>query len=267
MRRSKVAGLMAGLLVMVAAGQAMTHEMYLKADNYHFKPNSEATLTLVNGTFDESSNSISRNRMHDVSIFGAGKLQHPAASSWSDANKSSYLNFVTGEEGTYVAGVSTKPTVIEMKAEDFRNYLRLEGIPDTLESFDKGPPLENVRERYSKHVRAIFQVGDKRSSDFSRALGYPVEVILKNNPYQLKVGDEVSFQVLYQGTPVANQFINAGRVGLLNAYQLRTDKNGIAKFKITEPSSWYISLIYMQKVDAPDADYESNWATVTFQVE
>ena len=48
----------------------------------------------------------------------------------------------------------------------------------------------------------------------------------------LKVGDEVSFQVLYQGRPVANQFINAGHVGLLNAYQLRTDKNGIAKFKI-----------------------------------
>lgn len=257
---------MAGLIVLVAAGQAMTHEMYLKSDNYHFKPEAEAILTLINGTFAESSNPISRNRMRDVSVVGAGKSQHPAASSWSDANKSSYLKFVTGKEGTYVAGVSTRPTVIEMKAEDFRNYLRLEGIPDTLASFDKGPRPEKVRERYSKHVRAIFQVGDKRSSDFSEALGYPVEVILKNNPYQLKVGDDVSFQVLYQGRPVANQFINAGHIGLLNAYQLRTDKNGIAKFKITEPAGWYISLIHMQKVNAPDADYESNWATVTFQV-
>lgn len=266
MRRSKMAGFVAGLMVLAAAGQAMAHEMYLKSDDYFFQPKSEATLILINGTFDKSTNSISRDRMRDASVFGAGKLQHPAASNWSDANDSSYLKFVTGEAGTYVAGVSTKPKIIEMKAEDFRSYLQLEGVPDTLASFDKGPRLEMVRERYSKHVRAIFQVGDTRSSDFSRALDYPVEIILKNNPYQLKVGDEVSFQVLYKGRPVANQFINAGHIGLLNAYQLRTDKNGIAKFKITEPSGWYISLIHMQKVNAPDADYESNWATVTFQV-
>lgn len=266
MRTSNVAGLVAGLMVMIATGQAMSHEMYLKSGSYFFKPKSEASLTLVNGTFDKSSNSIPRNRMQDVSVFGAGNLKHPAASNWSDANDSSYLNFVTEEAGTHVAGVSTKPTVIEMKTEDFRNYLKLEGIPDTLASFDQGPPLEKVRERYSKHVRAIFQVGEKRSSDFSKTLGYPVEVILKNNPYQLKVGDEVSFQVLFKEMPVENQFINVGHSGLLHAYQLRTDKSGMAKFKITDSSIWYISLIYMQKVNALDADYESNWATVTFQV-
>lgn len=266
MRRSRMMGLVAGLVALATAGQTMAHEMYLKSDSYFFEPQSEATLTLVNGTFEESSNSISRNRMQDVSVFGAGKLQHPEAGGWSDANNASYLKFVTGEQGTYVAGISTKPTVLEMKADDFRNYLRLEGIPDTLASFDEGPRLEHVRERYSKHVRAIFQVGDQRSPDFSRALGYPVEVILENNPYQLQVGDEVSFRVLYQGSPVTNQFINVGHTGALNAYQLRTDENGIAKFEITEPSDWYISLIHMQKVNAPDADYESNWATVTFQV-
>lgn len=274
MRKSKIAGIVAGAVVL-AAGQVSAHEMFLKADSYFFKPNTTETITLVNGTFDKSENSISRDRMQDVSIVAAGKTQHPPETSWSDANNSSYLKFATGAAGTYVVGVSTKPKVLEMKAEDFRKYLMHEGVPDTLASFDKGPSMEKVRERYSKHIRAIVQVGDKQSQDYSKSLGYPVEIILKNNPYQLKVNDEVSFQVLYKGKPVANQYVTASHTGFhghdasgghLNAYQLRTDKTGTAKFKITKPSVWYVALINMQKVSDADADYESNWATATFQV-
>lgn len=275
MRRSNVTGLMAGVMILAAAGQVLAHEMFLRSDSYFLKPQSTQTLSLINGTFYKSENSISRDRMQDVTIVGDGKKQRPTADSWTDANNSSYLKFKTGGAGTYVAGVSTKPKIIEMKAEDFRNYLKHEGVPDTLAAFDKGARPEQVRERYSKHIRAVFQVGDKRSSDYSKALGYPVEIILKNNPYQMKVSDELRFQVLYKGKPVANQFVNASHAGYhghdtagghLNAYQLRTDQNGIAKFKITKPAVWYIALIHMQKASDPEADYESNWATVTFLV-
>ena len=36
-------------------------------------------------------------------------------------------------------------------------------------------------------------------------------------------------------------------------------------FKITRPGKWYVTLINMQKATG-DADYESNWSTVTFEV-
>ncbi len=275
MRTSRVAGLVAGVMVLVASGQAFTHDMFLKSDNYFFNPGSTETLILVNGTFQKSGNGTPHDRMQDVSIAGDDRLVHPTAANWTAANSASYLKFTTGVAGTYVAGVSTKPKMIVLKAEDFRNYLKHDGVPDTLAAFDTAPHPEKVRERYSKHVRAIFQVGDTRTPDFARPLGYPVEIILKNNPYQLKVNDEISFQVLYKGEPVANQFVKASHAGFhghdassehLSAYQLRTDENGIASFKITKPSVWYITMIHMLKVSEPEVDYESNWATVTFQV-
>ena len=49
-------------------------------------------------------------------------------------------------------------------------------------------------------------------------------------------------------------------------HTLRTDADGRATFLISQKGVWYISLIHMVETDDPDADYESNWATMTFEV-
>ena len=52
----------------------------------------------------------------------------------------------------------------------------------------------------------------------------------------------------------------------LKFHTLRTDADGRATFLISQKGVWYISLIHMVETDDPDADYESNWATMTFEV-
>lgn len=73
--------------------------------------------------------------------------------------------------------------------------------------------------------------------------------------------------------PLANQIVRASYEGFhghdasgahINAHSMRTDKDGRAKFLLSNKALWYISLIHMQRVSEPDVDYESNWATVTF---
>ena len=54
--------------------------------------------------------------------------------------------------------------------------------------------------------------------------------------------------------------------GHLNSYDLRTDNDGRARFLLSNKALWYISLIHMRKINDAEADYESNWATITFQV-
>lgn len=77
------------------------------------------------------------------------------------------------------------------------------------------------------------------------------------------------------GEPVADQIVRASCEGFhahdasgghINSYTLRTDKDGRARFLLSNKALWYISLIHMQKIDDTEADYESNWATITFQV-
>ena len=258
-----------------AAMPVLAHEMFLKAKEYVVAPTSDQVVRLINGTFDKSENSINRDRMADVSIAANGRVTSPTEDAWYDDSNSSYLRYRTGVAGTYVIGVSTRPSMIELSADDFMTYLRHDGILDTLATFENDNKLSEVRERYSKHVRAVVQVGDERSVDYSKPLGYPVEILLEQNPYDLNIGDELSFRVLFNGEPVANQIVRASYEGFhghdasgghSNAYNLRTDEDGRARFLLNNAALWYIALIHMEKIDDAEVDYESNWATLTFEV-
>lgn len=275
MKKFLLSAIVCGSVIAATSGLATAHEMFIKADNYNMAPNTSGIMKLFNGTFDESTNSIDRDRMNDVSFVHHGKTSHPADSKWFDSNNISFLNIKTAEAGTYVTGVSTKARIINMSPKDFAGYLKHDGILDTLADFEKNNTLKEVRERYSKHVRAIFQVGDTRTDDYKQKLGYPVEVMVDKNPADLKVNDDFGFQVLYNGEPVSGQMVYVSFEGFhghdasgghLNAYKLRTDENGKANFKIQKSGNWYISLIHMKKINDPKADYQSDWATVTFAV-
>lgn len=275
MNNATLKSILALAAILLATGHVQAHELFLKPDNYFLQPHSNESLRLVNGTFDKSLNFVSRERMQAVSIAAEGKVRHPSAADWHDADASSYLAFSTGNAGTYVAGVSTRPSLKTLPAEDFRGFLKLYGALDSLASFDSDSKLSAVRQRSSKHVKAVIQVGNAHSPDYSRRLGYPVEIILRNNPYELKLDDELSFQVLHNGTAVANQLVYASHAGFheddaaekrLNAQKLRTDHNGVASFKVGKNSAWYIALIHAQPAKDAEADYDVNWSTLTFEM-
>jgi uncharacterized GH25 family protein len=273
--RKLIAAATATIGLVAIAEQVSAHEMFLKPQDFVLDANSDQVVRLINGTFDKSENSIKRERMANVSIVANGQTANPPAESWYDDENSSYLKFRAGDEGTYVIGVSTRPNMITMTPEDFKAYLAHEGVLDTLAEFEKSNTLTEVRERYSKHVRSIVQVGSKRTSDYEASLRYPVEIVLDQNPYELKFGSEVSFRVLFRGKPVSNQLARASYEGFhghdasgghINSYALRTDADGRARFLLSNKAVWYIALIHMEKIDDPEADYESNWATITFKV-
>jgi uncharacterized GH25 family protein len=106
-------------------------------------------------------------------------------------------------------------------------------------------------------------------------LGHRLEIIPEQNPYELRFGNEISFQVLIDGKPAANRVVRAGCEGFhghdpsgahVKFHTLRTDEDGRATFLISQKGVWYVSLIHMRAIDDRDADYESNWATLTFEV-
>lgn len=187
-----------------------SHNMYLKFDSFFFQPNSEATIELVNGTFDKSENVIDRDRMLDASLVGNGNRLQVDTADWSEKDNSTLLNFKTGAPGTWVAGVSTRPRDFAMTAADFNDYLEHDGVLDMLQWRKDNDALElDAVERYSKHIKAIFQVGDQKTDDWRAVLGYPIEFVPLSNPYETHAGHNLKIKLLWQGEPLANQLIYA----------------------------------------------------------
>ena len=273
MKRTSIAG----LLVLMASG-VWAHDMFLVLAEHSLDPNSPVSVSLYNGTFDKSENAIARDRMLDVSVVnGAARVSHPATDQWRDEGQVAILEFETGEPGTYVVGVSTAANMIELTAEEFDDYLKHDGVLDVLEArHHEGDLTEPVRERYSKHVKTILQVGDAVTDSQSFKLGYPIEIVPLANPASLDVGDTLECLVLADGDPVADQLVYASHEGFhghgedgahREAIDTRTDENGVVKLDLSKAGRWYVRLIRMLPVDEEGVDYESNWATLTFEID
>lgn len=284
-------------LLLMALLLFSSHDMYLKLDAYFLPPDSPARIKLFNGTFDNSENTINRDRMIDVSLVGNGRRTRVDTTQWSEEGGATILSFQTGGTGTWVAGVSTRPRNIEMAAADFNDYLEHDGVLDMLEWRKENDALDrDAVEKYSKHVKTIFQVGDQLTDDWRTELGYPIEFIPLSNPYDLHPGHGMQVQLLWRGEPLANQLVYVGSNEKDHAHegdhahaageehehphehageeehhhhglaQFRTDAEGMLTFDITHQGIWYLRTIYLTRSEEAGLTHESNWATLTFEV-
>lgn len=283
-----------------------SHDMYLKLNDFFLEPDTEAEIQLFNGTFQRSENVIDRNRMRDVSLTGNGRRTKVDSTQWYEKDSITYLRFRTGQKGTWVAGVSTKPRNIELSAKDFNAYLEHDGVLDVLEDRQKQGELDSgAVERYSKHVKTLFQVGDVFTDDWNTVLGYPIEFVPQANPYKLHPGHRLEVKLLVDGRPLSGQLVYAGYApageeaeggfhthadGTSHSHdsnpesskdspdsgegaqfqggerQLRTDENGVVSLDITAPGIWYLRTIHLVPSDEKGLTHESNWATLTFGI-
>lgn len=191
-----------------------SHNLYIKMSRYFLKPNQETTLSLYNGTFEKSENLITRDRILDASILINGSKLKIDESLWVDKDSViTQFNFTPVEQGTYVSGVSTKARNIELTAEKFNDYLKHDGILDILEQRKTENSLqEDAVESYEKHVKAIYQVGEQKTEDWKTELGYPIEFVPQENPYDKFTGDKLDVQLLLDGRPLADQLVYADYV-------------------------------------------------------
>jgi hypothetical protein len=218
--------------------------------------------------------------MVDVSLVANGIRTRVDSISWSEKDNTTLLNFTTGDEGTWIAGVSTRPRNIEMSAEDFNDYLEHDGVLDMLEKRKLENKLQsNAVEVYSKHVKTIFQVGTKISNDWNTVLNYPIEFVPLENPYEKRKGDALKVKLLVKGKPLSNQLVYVGSSHNqdhkhvaneehehTNTSKLVSDENGIVTMDLTEEGIWYLRTIHMTELQESNLTHESNWATLTFEV-
>ena len=258
------------ILFLVTATLLWAHDLFLKLDSYFVSPKSTVRVAVLNGTFATSEGAVTPDRLLDLSLVGPAQRRAIPRSAWTPSGDTTWLTVQTGESGTYVIGASLSPRQIALSAADFNGYLKEDGIPDVLDARTRAGELDRpARERYQKHVKAILQVGDRRSEAFSMVLGYPAELVPLSNPYATRIGDTLAFRALVDGKPAVNQLVIAG--GEQDGHErqevrTRSDSTGVARFAVSATGKWYIKFIHMVPVRGDSVNYESKWATLTFQV-
>ena len=270
MRRRTVIATLAITGLAVTVTLAAAHDLFIKMDSYFLSPNTPVEIPIINGTFSLSENSITADRVSDVSLIHETGRQELSTQGWDAERDTTFFSLRTGDPGTYVFGASTLHRDLGLDAPDFNEYLAHDGVLDVLAQRALDRELDtDVWERYSKHVKAVFQVGGETSGGIDVVLGYPAELIPITNPYEITAGEEMVVRALVDGRPVANQLVLAGGEGNQGPFKelsARSETDGTVRFHLGEAGRWYIKFIHMVKTSAEGVDYESKWATLTFEI-
>ena len=160
----------------------------------------------------------------------------------------------------------------------FRQFVDDEGLDGTLEAHAaRGLPEAGFREIYSRHVKALVEVGDGSGDGEGgdRELGLPIELTVEGDPYAEPLPDSVTLRATYGGEPMDGALVNVfirplGETeGEAERLRPRADAQGRVTVPL-EPGTRYLANVVKMREPEPlkaedsDAVWESLWASTTF---
>ena len=176
-------------------------------------------------------------------------------------------NFSAAAPGNYLLTMERNWSFIKIESKKFEDYLREDGMEYIIgERAKLGEQNKEGHERYSRYLKSLLQVGGKNDKTYKKNLGMKLEIVPLENPYAKKIGDNLRFQVFFDGKPLADRTVFADN-RTAETQKMTTDKNGKVTMKIDKSGLWLVRLVNMRRcaADCGEADWESFWTALSFQ--
>jgi uncharacterized GH25 family protein len=267
-QRTKTVWFLLLALVFVAAVQA--HDLYLLPVRFLVNEGEVISAGLHNGdAFPESEVSPVLERVRDMKLVSA-----TGSVDVQDLHVSG--NSVEGEvripaSGAYVLIARTVPHAFQLSAKDFNAYLNEEGLTNALKwRKEHGETERPGRERYAKYAKALLTTGISNEIH-TRPINFELEIVPQLSPYELKPGDGLPISVLLKGKPAVDLQVETSWAGNGSPTKTmiigNTDREGKIVVPNLVPGRWRIHTVVMEPCpDVAAADWESRWASLTFEI-
>lgn len=171
--------------------------------------------------------------------------------------------------GGYVVAYGSDRAFTEIPLAEFERYAREKGLERIVAARGAVPARAGkVREAYSRHAKALVRVATEDVGVFDRPTGLRLELVAESLPENADGAALSSFRLLYEGEPLAGALVIAAKPGTAEPEQMaRTGVDGRASFQLRSPGMWRLAAVHL--VVPPrrlDADWESLWASLTFEL-
>lgn len=158
----------------------------------------------------------------------------------------------------------------DLDGEKFEKYLGEEGL-ERISSLraGRGQTAAPVKEVYSRSVKALIAVGGTAGQGHDRVAGLPLELVPERNPYTLAAaGARLPVRLLHRGKPLAGALVVAIPRGRPAAkVSARSDARGRVELPLDGAGLWLVKAVHMMPAPAATgADWESLWASLTFEI-
>ena len=265
--------LAAGALLAITALPAWAHEYWLAPNRWTAAPGETITVAGAVGTgFRGERRPFARSRCVRFVARAGATLDLARAAVDADPV---WARIAPTDTGGMMLAYESDFASIELPADEFNEYLALEGLDAPLAARRRAGSTNPGRERYRRCAKAWIDGGDTTRA--LRAIGLPLEIVPLE---RLGRAPALRLRVLRDGRPVAGVLVRAWRTALAAdghgvdpaardsvgiAWGTRTNAAGDATILAADPGEWLVSAVHMVPcLDAELGDWESTWASLTF---
>lgn len=160
-------------------------------------------------------------------------------------------------------------TAVTLEADKFEKYLTEEGLERIIGMRrERGEGDKPGREVFSRSVKALVIAGDGGAQGFDRVLGLTLELVLLKDPGKRSPKQPLPVELLYEGKPLEGSLVTAmEQTHPEQKIRVRTDRKGQALLPLGQTGVFLIKAVQMVPAPADaDADWESIWASLTFEI-
>lgn len=257
---------LAVLVQLATATSLFAHDFWIEPSSFRPRAGETITVQLRVGEHFEG-DAVGRNPERIERFILAGPVGEHAIPGVAGRTPAGEIG--VDARGFHVIAYRSRPSRVELAGPAFEAYLREEGLEriSALRA-EGGKSQEPGRELFSRCAKAIIAVGGGAGDAYTKPLALPLELILEQSPAALEAGKTLPVRLLYQGKPLPGALVVLlGRKDPSKRLTARSDGDGRARFVVPGADVLLVKAVHM--IPAPagtDADWESLWASLTFEV-
>jgi uncharacterized GH25 family protein len=253
----------------LALAVARAHDLYILPQDFFVQAGQIVKVGIHNGdAFPESEASPVLARVRDTNAISASGVV--PMHSLKVVGKRGVAMVAAHSAGEHILTLRTVPNLIVLEAPQFLAYLKEEGLQQVIDwRAEHRESRKAGRERYSKYAKAIILNGQPDGFAMHE-VGFAIEIVPESDPYRAKPGDRLPVRVIFKGRPAAGLQVEAAWAGngaKRTTIAGRTDADGRAVVALAGAGLWRLHALKMERCAEPEAaDWESYWASLTFEV-
>ncbi len=176
--------------------------------------------------------------------------------------------FVKAEsQGLHTVVYLSRFSRVELDGAKFESYLKDEGLEAISKvRASKRETAKPAKDSFLRCAKAILPVGEGSHAGFDRVFGLPLELVAEADP--ISGAGPLPVRLLWQGRPLKGALVVAfSQANPKQKIRVRTDSAGRVRVPMMGRGAWLIKCVHMRPArnDSPGADWESYWASLTFE--
>jgi len=263
--RTRVTAFLSVLVLLLGVSAASAHDTFIMPDAFRVAPGQTVVVGFHSSDAFPDSSAVMR-RLQDPSARSASGVLR--IENVREDGKRLAGSFVVPGAGHIILSAVNGAAVEAMKRDEFLEYLTEEGLTGAIAAHERsGKGNAEARERYTMYAKSILLSGAP-SEAYRAVVGHPIEIVPDKDPYALKPGEPLPVRVLLGGRPAGNLLVKAASTAPNGAQHDvgRTDANGRLEVPMSS-GKWRLHTIAMEQLqNDANAEWESHWATLTFEI-